>query len=474
MFDVQKTIAGISISPERIFVTCLKYFDGSYVVERSVTEELTPGLVQNGFINNQKEFSGKLREIFRVNDIKARRVIACMHGSNAVTRVVSITEMPSDKKREALKAEIGKYTVTVGEAVIDYFDLGNDKVFLVGIDKKIASGLVVAIDKAGLDLVGIDIPPLAVLRALTRGNIDLSSKKATSLILVGENSADISVIGNGKLLYSRSIATGGIPELIKEIENTTAYWEGEFPALPIEKVVIAGDTSKAKNLMVEFPEGSWFVEEAKPLGVVPSSTGLSCSTSIGLAMRGMNEKAVYDINLLPDEKVKKMKLEKLFLQVFMTLSSVLFAFFIINFVFSWRIDSFEKNVKVMEQKLTASAFVLTESKKLNKDRVQVNNRIRRAEKILGSTNVLPWNDIMTHIRERISDEVWLTEIFSKDDSMTLRGKALSQDAVYEYVRLLGVSEYFYDTELSYIGRTEEDGNDIFRFRITCNFAETDE
>lgn len=472
MLDPQKGIVGISIGPERIFVTQLRRTAGKLEIDKSVSVGIPTRAIQNGLIVDIKVFAQTLKKLFIDNDIKARQVIGSISDAAVIMQVAKLPKMPKTQMKEALKGEIDKYMLSGEEAVLDYYPLDKEKVFIVAIKKDIVKTLLTTMEKAGLDLVGIDIAPLAALRALGQGNIDLASKKATILILVGSEKTDISVIKDGIPSYSRSVDTADVPELTKEIKITTTYWEEEFPDVLIEKIVILGDTTKAKNLHVELPEELGAIEQGRPLGMIFADFNLSQSVSIGLAMRGTGEKFTFDTNLLPPEKFIKMKLEKRFLVSFASVSAILFAFFIMSFVFSIIINSYEKKLTPIKQELATSPDILTEVEKVNEERRYIINSLNQKEQFIAQIQLTPWPEILRDLKDYIPKEVQLTEISSKKDTtLILQGKSFSQDAVYKYVHLLAFSDYFYEPKLAVMEDEEEKDSSIFKFNIICPLIE---
>lgn len=481
MLDSQKGIVGVAIGAEKVFATQLERVAGKLEVDKSVNAEIPTDMVQNGLILDVKGFARILKKLFTDNNIKARRVIACISEAGVITRVIkrpkAVRGAPRAGERsrieKALKEEINKYLLSGEEAVIDHYPLDKENVFLVALKKDIAGALLSAMEKAGLDLVGIDIAPLAALRALSRGNIDLTSKKATILISGGAKKTDIGVIKGGVLSYSRDIDTVEVPELTKEIKATAVYWEEQFPAAPVEKIVVLGDTTGAKRLHVELPHELGVIEQGKPLGAAPADFNLSRSASIGSAMKGMGERFRFDVNLLPSEKFKKIKFEKNLLVSLAAVSAVLFVFFIMNFVFSAVLYKYKEQLKPIKSALAASPDVITEVEKINEERLRVLGRLNRRRKFIAQTELVPWPEVLSEISGYIPREVWLTKVSSKagdmpgGDTLELRGKSFSQDAVYKYVRLLGFSDCFYESKLEFLRRKEEEGRSVFEFSITC-------
>ncbi|MBU1128192.1 MAG: pilus assembly protein PilM [Candidatus Omnitrophica bacterium] len=470
MFDPEKGIVGISIGPRMIFITRLKRAAETAGAVKTVSVEVEEGMVQNGLIVDVEGLARILKNAFRDNNIKAKRVFACVSDSGEIIRAVTLPKMLKKHTAEALKGEVDKYMLTGEESVIDHYPLDKEKLLLIAIKKDIAVTLLKVMEKAGLDLVGVDIFPLAVLRALSRGNIDLTSKKTTVLILVGDEKTDICVVTNGRLAYSRNIGVTGIAELIREVTDTISYWTELSPDSAVEKIIISGDTAKARDLHVELHEELGAVEQGKCPGLTSAGFDLSRTASIGSAMRVFGEDRVFDINLLPPEKFKKMKLEKLSLTIFTLFSAILLGIFMTSFIFSVMCKRHTKKLELVEQKLAESSNTITEARKIGKERLRAIDMVNKIEVFIAGVEVIPWPGILREIKDRIPPEVWLTRILTTGEAaLTLQGESFSQEGVHEYLNLLKSSDYFEGPELLHMRKQEED-SEIVTFGITCLLA----
>ncbi|MBU0570669.1 MAG: pilus assembly protein PilM [Candidatus Omnitrophica bacterium] len=470
MFDPEKGIVGVSIGPRMIFITRFNSTKGTAETGKIVSIKLEEGVVQNGLIVDVEGLARILKNVFRDNNIKAKRVFACISGADEIVRTVTLPKMPKKQMKEALKGEIDKYMLSGEESVIDHYPLNKEKLLLVAIRKDITVTLLKVMEKAGLDLIGIDIFPLAALRALSRGNIDLISKKTTILILIGDEKTDICVVADGRLSYSRNIGTIGIAELIREVTDTISYWIEQSPDSAVEKIVISGDTIKAGELHAVLPDELGVIEQGECPGLTSAEFNLSRAASIGSAMRAFGENKVFDINLLPPGKFKRMRLEKLSLIIFTLFSVILLGIFIASFIFSVICERHTKKLDEVKQKIAESSGAITEAQKIRKEKLRVINMVNKMEVFIAEIEFIPWPSILREIKDRIPPEVWLARIFTAEEfTLTLQGESFSQESVHEYLNLLKSSDYFEEPELLHTRKREEDSA-IVAFGITCPLA----
>jgi len=468
MLDPQKGIVGISIGNEKIFLTQLKRRAGKLEIDKLINVGLAVGIIQNGYILDMENFASTLKKLFVDNNIKARQVFVSIADVDVIMRLIEIPSMPKAKMKEALKVEVDKVMLSAEEAIIDYYPLNKGQVFLIAIKKDIVTKLLSAMGKAGLNLIGVDIVPLAAWRALSQGNVDLSSNKAIMFILVGNERADIIVIKQGTPLYSRNIEMVDVSELTKEINITTTYWEEQFPDTPLEKTIVLTDILNNKDFLFKSIQELGAIEQVRPLGIATGDFSLSQTASIGLAVRGCNENFSFDINLLPPEKFKRMKFEKKFLTWLGLISGILLVFFIMSFIFSLIINSYEKRLIPIKKQLVISQDLISQTEKVRTKRSDILSILTQKKDFIAQAELTPWPEILMDIRDYIPNQVQLTGITSeKGNTLILKGESFSQDAVYKYVNLLEFSNYFYDPKLAVMQSEEEGDRLIFKFNIIC-------
>ncbi len=471
MFDKNKNMMGIAIGPERIFIVELKRAVGKLEIRKTVNVELPEGVVRDGFITDVKTFSQKLRDALDENNITASLVVAGILGAGVIAREVDLPKMPKEQVKEALRSEVDKYLLSGEEAVLDFYRPNKGKVLFFAIKRTVVSTLLEAMVKAKLNLIGVDLGSLAALRALSHGNVHLTSQNTTAVILRGSEKIDISIVKDGSPVYFRSIESLPSEELAKEIKVTTDYWEDQFPNAPIKKMVLLEDADNGKSVYDKLSEDFDILQRGELSCMMLSDFNLSQSVSVGLAMRGLKEKFNFDINLIPPEKYKKMQYEKRFVISLAVFSAIFFVVFAASILFSKVLGVHEARLERIQKELGSLPEVLSEVRELNAERTYIIKALNHRKEVIRGIEITPWTGILTDIKNAIPSEVWLTEISSKSGkSLELKGKAFTQDAVYKYVHLLEFSEYIYAPKVDVLGRMEEDQS-VFRFKIIGSLRE---
>ncbi|MCK5451711.1 MAG: pilus assembly protein PilM, partial [Candidatus Omnitrophica bacterium] len=344
----QKDTIGIVISDEMILVSrCGRNAAGKKTIANFISVNVPQGMIQNGFISDTKGFSRLLKGIFKDNGIKSRKINVAIQESSTIIHLAKLAKLPEEEFKQLLEDEVSKYMAYGEVPVIGHYSIGHGDTVIIAIRKSIVKALLEATDKAGLEVIGVDIPSMAVLRTLIHdGNIDLNKDKSVAVILCG-NKTSMLIVKDGMPSYFRTLSATDIEELAKEVRITTAYWEEQYPERGIDKTIILGDTSKAKELDMELSDEGGVVESS---GIIPDKFDLMRSASAGLALRNEKNRSIFDVNLLPEERFIRLRLEKLLLTSVIIIGLIALVSLSVSSVFSLGIISYEKKIEVINKK----------------------------------------------------------------------------------------------------------------------------
>ncbi len=137
-----------------------------------------------------------------------RDAIVNVPGSHAFIRTVSFPSMPEGELKEALTWEVKRQLpYHLEDAIFDYVSSQDGDTLLVtyaATERKYSEEHLEPLRRAGLNLVGVDINPLCLLRTIrprTAGN--------TVVVDIGATSTEIHVFKNGVLRITRTVEAGG-------------------------------------------------------------------------------------------------------------------------------------------------------------------------------------------------------------------------------------------------------------------------
>ena len=69
---------------------------------------LEPGLVNDGIILDEEQVAEKIKELFHLQKVKQKKVIAALSGLNSIFRIISLPELPKKLVPEAVMNEANR------------------------------------------------------------------------------------------------------------------------------------------------------------------------------------------------------------------------------------------------------------------------------------------------------------------------------------------------------------------------------
>jgi len=155
---------------------------------------LEPGLVKNGVVLKEAEVTAKVKQLFRVRKIRAKKVIISVSGLHCLTRPIILPQLPKEMLEEAVRREAKRVLpVPLEQLYISWQSIpapeGKSQVFLVAVPCKAADALFKMLRQAGLKSDLMDLKPLLLARVV---------KEATAIIVdVQPTEFDIVIMADG-------------------------------------------------------------------------------------------------------------------------------------------------------------------------------------------------------------------------------------------------------------------------------------
>jgi|GEM_PF-5839982 len=192
---------GIDIGLETVRVVQIQWRKNAWIIKKHA-EYLNP--TNAPFTENIFQVSKILNEI--KSEFKCKRCVSAISGSNVFYRCIQIPALSLREIKRAVSWEAEDLSIFFGEEYVwDYEIIGKFKdsyqIFLAAVSKRIALDYVRVFEDSGLELIALDVYPLAIARFLS----SLDSKNNISVICLNEDSCEISVLKNGKLIFTRHI-----------------------------------------------------------------------------------------------------------------------------------------------------------------------------------------------------------------------------------------------------------------------------
>jgi type IV pilus assembly protein PilM len=290
---------------------------------------------------DQEKVTELVRQLVRENRITAKDVVVGLPASKVFATVITTPKLDNAQLAKAIRYQAEQYIpmaldqVKLDWAVIDQSKDGKQlEVLLAAAPNSVVDKYVAITEGAGLEPLALEANATAVARALVP-----PSTLAVVIVDFGSLDTDVSIVWNSSPRLIRSVSVGGLTlvravaqklglddvqatqftykfgltqsklegqvfkaikpvleNLVSEIEKSAKYFNGRYPDIKLEKLVVTGDTSSlpelgpflanSTGLPVEF--GNAWTNVSYPAALQDKLLGLSSgyAAAVGLAGRG--------------------------------------------------------------------------------------------------------------------------------------------------------------------------------------------
>jgi type IV pilus assembly protein PilM len=289
------SMLGIDIGTSTVKLAELVYNKKHIVLRNAVVVGMPAGLIEDGYVTDETALGELLQNAIVVNGIQAKKVAVTVSGRSVFMREIFFPAMTSKELEEAIKWDMGKYvpfepdTYHYDYAVIAEGDEAMKmKVLLVAAPHSLLNGMLGGIRKAGLQVLRIDIEPLAIYHSLVEAENSM-------VVDIGGSAGQVIVFQNGSPNVTRAIPINGerftrtimevleldfaeaerlkqkksfqkdtqeasvlhnqiaalIAELAREIRRTIEYFQVQNKYATVEKIFLTGGGARLPNLAAQ-------------------------------------------------------------------------------------------------------------------------------------------------------------------------------------------------------------------------------
>ncbi|MBU1006288.1 MAG: pilus assembly protein PilM [Candidatus Omnitrophica bacterium] len=292
-----------------------------------------------------------IKRVFSENNVKPGNVISSIPSEEVMVRYFQMPKIPRQEWSSAVNFEAKRYIPFRMEDVSSDFQVMLPKQGLSSMDVVFAAvkqnairDVIKLIESAGARPNIIEPAPFSLIRAFNAAG-QINSKVNTAVVSINKKSANIDILRNGVPYIIRDIALDeGASEgkslepifekLLAEIKLSFDFYEKQFPAEVIDKIIIHSQLPLENWHELVGKELQIPVETGDPLRgvrvnkeIVPSSLAVA----FGLALRGLSEPFV-DVNLCK-EKLKIYRYKEMFLKLaFLEASAAVFLLILLKVI----------------------------------------------------------------------------------------------------------------------------------------------
>jgi type IV pilus assembly protein PilM len=181
---------------------------------------LPPGAMSNGEVVDADAVASVLKDLWRRAGFKSKRVHIAVANQNVVVRQVDMPRMSEEDLGSALGYQVQDYIpIPLEDAILDYVPIeeftGEDgaemmRVLAIAAQREMIEQCIGVLTRAGLDVEGVDIAPLAAVRALSDNVPPVMAERAAEVVVdVGSGVTNVAVHEHGTPRFVRIVPSGG-------------------------------------------------------------------------------------------------------------------------------------------------------------------------------------------------------------------------------------------------------------------------
>ena len=215
-----KPIIGLDISSTTVKLLEISKQGSGYRVEYYAVKPLPPNAVVEKNINEPEAVAQVIKSLVQSTRSKTKDVAVAVSGSSVITKLV---EMPGDLSEEQMETyistEADQYIpYPLEEVALDFDIVGQSaknpdqvEVLLAACRSENVETRVMVLEAAGLNAKVVDVEAYTVERAfkLIREQLEDQDEQIVAIIDVGATMTTLSVLVDGKTIYTREQLFGG-------------------------------------------------------------------------------------------------------------------------------------------------------------------------------------------------------------------------------------------------------------------------
>jgi Tfp pilus assembly PilM family ATPase/Tfp pilus assembly protein PilN len=498
-------VLGLEIADDKIKIIKLLPAQeaGKVVVLHVATLPLPPQSLKNGAIVSQKLVSEIISSFIKKNNITTDKVIALLNTPHVAARISLLPQNLNETQiKSNLEAEINQYQIFSGKNnILDFkkieeiSDEGVKKVnvLFTATHRELTESYLKTLSMAGLDLVGVDVPILSLIRLLDGVDFSSESLDATLLVLLGEKNIDMCILKGNRPRFMHSIEIDSrnfdkdktifINRLVSAIRLVVSFYQERIVHREqITRVII----HPAHAFFSEVPElikdriSGIPVQLSNPLGkiVIQKDSKESQSKAedlrfhfaplVGAAFRVENKDVLYNLDLLHEQKSA---MSNRFIQVYLLLTSltiVLVVMLIIFTVLTFNMQIVDSKIRKILSVAQAPTPELTKALAVKKHIEGLSKQITEAD-FLKALQKSSYFQNLAQAGVLVPMDLWLRRMsitIAKEEGksfLDIEGEARSENNIFDYISRLSKSNIFGSVELI----SSKSGGETVQFSVRC-------
>lgn len=343
-FNQEQNYFGLDLGNSSIKVAQLRELGGRPTLVTYGDIDIPENILASDSQIDQQKVADYVKQLADDAGVTTKNVIAALPSTSSFTAIINTPKIDMKQLGESIGYQADKYIpIPIDQAKLDWVVIGEDKekdelsVLLIAAPNNLANKYLNIVQKAGFELLALEINALALARSLVPMN---DTGSAVMIVDIGTLSCDIGIFIGRVPQIVRSIGVGSkamrrvvsqnlgiddtqadqfmkkfgmqpdkiegevfktlkpvVDHFVAEVNKSLSYFYERNPKTKIEKIVLTGGTSALPGLPLYVANSTQHVVEignpwvniSYPADLQKTLAGISLnySTALGLALRNL-------------------------------------------------------------------------------------------------------------------------------------------------------------------------------------------
>lgn len=492
-----ESILGLALIEDKIKILEISTTEKGLAPLHLNTIDLPPDSVKEGIIVEPKLIAERISAFIKEKEISTKEVIALINPPCVFTRIIRLPYNLSDEQiRLNLEAELSQYRIFIGrDNIIDFKKLeeiseGGIKkinVLFAATFRGLSESYLKTMELANLDLIGIDVPILSILRILDGVDIMSSSLEVILVILVGQKYLEMCILKGNRPRFLHSIEidmydfdrdrVDFIDRFVSAIKLVVNFYQARFiQGEEIARIIINPLDVKYSQIhtllqeklpqipiQISSPQTKIYINKEKSFNL--DELRFSFSPLVGATLRIEKKSQPFNLNLLLEQKMlRQYRLNQIYL-LFISLAFILSIMIISLGWVVFKINILQRRISNLSLQLQQPSSQLNQAMDIKEKKDILNKQVEEASIIARNIKKPIYFKNIAKAAVLVPQELWLTDISLEEEAgdLILSGASKTEKPIFDYISSLSGSNYFSTVELvSSKGETEN-----IQFIIRC-------
>ncbi len=334
---------GLDIGSSSVKITQLRQLHGRPNLVTYGDIEIPENLFASGSEIDQTKLAGLISQLAKDAKVTSKNVVASLNASQSYTAIIQTPKLTHDEIAGSIEFQADKVIpMAIDQVKLDWAVVGEDveneelDILLVAAPNVVANRYLEIVQKAGFELLALEINAIAQARSLVR---PADREKCLLLVDIGRQASDMAIVEDLVPHLVRSVTVGSkalsrslvqnlgiddeqadqfmhkfgmdktkiegqvfktlktiVDQLVDEINKSITFFQEKNTSLKVEKIILTGGTAalpglplyiaNSTGLTVEIGNAWQNISYPAELESSLASLSLSYGTAIGLSLRG--------------------------------------------------------------------------------------------------------------------------------------------------------------------------------------------